>query len=196
MNLGVETATAGAKSGTVTLNYQTAGTVSGVSNGLGTASAGSQEITITGDVYRLAEGSATPDPVNFGNVHLNAAVSQSLTVFNTAVNDGFSGGEKKRLEILQMALLKPSVAFLDETDSGLDIDALRVVSEGINRLAAPDRATVLITHYQRLLDYVKPGFVHVLAGGRIVRSGGPDLALDLEKKGYEWITSPTVGVGS
>ncbi|MBK6880170.1 MAG: Fe-S cluster assembly ATPase SufC [Elusimicrobia bacterium] len=127
----------------------------------------------------------------------NMKALQMDTAFaNRYLNDGFSGGEKKRLEILQMALLKPSVAFLDETDSGLDIDALRVVSEGINRLAAPDRATVLITHYQRLLDYVKPGFVHVLAGGRIVRSGGPDLALDLEKKGYEWITSPTVGVGS
>ncbi|MBL0350906.1 MAG: Fe-S cluster assembly ATPase SufC [Elusimicrobia bacterium] len=121
----------------------------------------------------------------------NMKVLQMDTAFaNRYLNDGFSGGEKKRLEILQMALLKPSMAFLDETDSGLDIDALKVVSDGINRLASPDRGIVLITHYQRLLDYVKPGFVHVLAGGRIVRSGGPELALELEKKGYEWI-APT-----
>ncbi|TXH22609.1 MAG: Fe-S cluster assembly ATPase SufC [Elusimicrobia bacterium] len=127
----------------------------------------------------------------------NMKALQMDTAFaNRYLNDGFSGGEKKRLEILQMALLKPSVAFLDETDSGLDIDALRVVSEGINRLAAPDRATVVITHYQRLLDYVKPGFVHVLAGGRIVRSGGPDLALELEKKGYEWVVPPATAVGA
>lgn len=127
----------------------------------------------------------------------NMKALQMDTAFaNRYLNDGFSGGEKKRLEILQMALLKPSVAFLDETDSGLDIDALRVVSEGINRLSSPERATVLITHYQRLLDYVKPGFVHVLAGGRIVRSGGPDLALELEKKGYEWIASPIAGAAS
>ena len=121
----------------------------------------------------------------------NMKVLQMDTAFaNRYLNDGFSGGEKKRLEILQMALLKPAMAFLDETDSGLDIDALKVVSDGINRLASPDRGVVLITHYQRLLDYVKPGFVHVLAGGRIVRSGGPELALELEKKGYEWI-APT-----
>lgn len=121
----------------------------------------------------------------------NMKVLQMDTAFaNRYLNDGFSGGEKKRLEILQMALLKPSMAFLDETDSGLDIDALKVVSDGINRLASPERGIVLITHYQRLLDYVKPGFVHVLAGGRIVRSGGPELALELEKKGYEWI-APT-----
>jgi Fe-S cluster assembly ATP-binding protein len=104
---------------------------------------------------------------------------------NRYLNDGFSGGEKKRLEILQMALLQPALAVLDETDSGLDIDALRIVSEGINRMAAPERGLLLITHYQRLLTYVKPQFVHVLLGGRIVKSGGPDLALTLEAKGYE-----------
>ncbi|HRY29871.1 MAG TPA: Fe-S cluster assembly ATPase SufC [Elusimicrobiota bacterium] len=103
------------------------------------------------------------------------------------LNDGFSGGEKKRLEILQMALLSPSMAILDETDSGLDIDALRIVSDGINRVASPERGMLVITHYQRLLNYVKPHVIHVLAGGRIVRTGGPELALLLESKGYEGI---------
>ncbi|MDX9861000.1 MAG: Fe-S cluster assembly ATPase SufC [Rhodospirillales bacterium] len=101
-----------------------------------------------------------------------------------AVNVGFSGGEKKRNEILQMAVLDPKLAILDETDSGLDIDALRIVSEGINALRGPDRAIVMITHYQRLLDYVQPDFVHVMAAGRIARSGGKELALDLEREGY------------
>jgi len=100
------------------------------------------------------------------------------------VNDGFSGGEKKRLEILQMALLDPKFAVLDETDSGLDIDALRVVSEGINKVMSPEKGLLLITHYQRILDYVKPQFVHVLSDGRIVRSGGPELPAELEKTGY------------
>ncbi len=104
-----------------------------------------------------------------------------------AVNEGFSGGEKKRNEILQMAVLEPSLAILDETDSGLDIDALKIVSNGVNSLRSPDRAMILVTHYQRLLDYIKPDFVHVLAGGRIVRSGGAELALELEKQGYAWI---------
>jgi Fe-S cluster assembly ATP-binding protein len=103
------------------------------------------------------------------------------------VNEGFSGGEKKRNEILQMAVMEPKLAILDETDSGLDIDALRIVSEGINNLRDPERAFVLVTHYQRLLDYVKPDFVHVLYQGRIVKSGGPELALELEEKGYDWI---------
>jgi Fe-S cluster assembly ATP-binding protein len=104
-----------------------------------------------------------------------------------SLNEGFSGGEKKRLEILQMALLNPAMAILDETDSGLDIDALQVVSEGINRMASPQRGLLLITHYQRLLTHVKPHFVHVLMDGRIVRSGGPELAQELESRGYEWI---------
>ena len=103
------------------------------------------------------------------------------------VNDGFSGGEKKRLEILQMALMKPKLALLDETDSGLDIDALQVVSEGINRLRGPDIGMLVITHYQRLLNYVQPDVVHVLVAGRIAQSGGKELALELESKGYEWI---------
>lgn len=106
------------------------------------------------------------------------------------VNEGFSGGEKKRLEILQMAMLRPSLALLDETDSGLDIDALKVVAEGISReLAANNTAALVITHYQRLLDYVKPQYIHILAGGRIVESGGPELALQLEKTGYDDIVN-------
>lgn len=104
-----------------------------------------------------------------------------------AVNEGFSGGEKKRNEILQMAVLEPKLALLDETDSGLDIDALKVVSDGVNRLRSPSNAVVLVTHYQRILNYIMPDQVHVLLEGRIVRSGGPDLARELEDKGYEWI---------
>jgi Fe-S cluster assembly ATP-binding protein len=105
-----------------------------------------------------------------------------------AVNEGFSGGEKKRNEILQMLVLEPKLALLDETDSGLDIDALKIVAAGINTQRAPNRATVLVTHYQRLLDYVVPDFVHVLARGRIVRSGDRTLALELERRGYDWVT--------
>jgi Fe-S cluster assembly ATP-binding protein len=118
------------------------------------------------------------------------------------LNEGFSGGEKKRAEVLQMSLLKPKMAVLDETDSGLDIDALRTVSEGINALRNPEMGVLLITHYQRMLDYIKPDRVHVLYKGRIVRSGGPELALELEAKGYDWITSEidaaevTVGGGN
>ena len=103
------------------------------------------------------------------------------------LNEGFSGGEKKRVEILQMALLKPRIAILDETDSGLDIDALRTVAGGVNRLRRPDNAFIVITHYQRLLNYIVPDQVHVLAGGRIVKSGGKELALELEAKGYDWV---------
>ena len=103
------------------------------------------------------------------------------------VNEGYSGGEKKRNEILQMAILDPKVSLLDETDSGLDIDALRIVAGGINHIMGPDKAVILVTHYQRLLDYIKPDFVHVLRHGKIILSGGPELALELEEKGYDWI---------
>ncbi|MFT0548160.1 Fe-S cluster assembly ATPase SufC [Allopusillimonas ginsengisoli] len=106
------------------------------------------------------------------------------------VNEGFSGGEKKRNEILQMIMLEPKLAILDETDSGLDIDALRVVADGVNRMRSPDRAMIVITHYQRLLDYIVPDFVHVLSNGRIVKSGGRELALELEEQGYGWVTEP------
>ncbi len=104
-----------------------------------------------------------------------------------SVNEGFSGGEKKRNEILQMAILEPRLALLDETDSGLDIDALRIVSDGVNKLRGPDNAIVLVTHYQRILNYITPDYVHVLIDGQIVRSGGPELAHELEEKGYDWI---------
>jgi Fe-S cluster assembly ATP-binding protein len=103
------------------------------------------------------------------------------------VNEGFSGGEKKRNEIFQMAVLEPKLAILDETDSGLDIDALRVVADGVNKLRTKDNAVVVVTHYQRLLNYIVPDFVHVLIDGRIVKSGGKDLALELEEKGYDWL---------
>ena len=106
-----------------------------------------------------------------------------------SVNEGFSGGEKKRNEIFQMAVLNPKLAILDETDSGLDIDALRIVANGVNKLKAKDNATVVVTHYQRLLDYIIPDFVHVLYKGKIVKSGGKELALELEEKGYDWIKS-------
>ncbi|KGN98124.1 cysteine desulfurase [Porphyromonas gingivicanis] len=104
-----------------------------------------------------------------------------------SVNEGFSGGEKKRNEIFQMAMLEPRLSILDETDSGLDIDALRIVAEGVNQLQSPTTSSIVITHYQRLLEYIKPHFVHVLYQGRIVKSGGPELALDLEERGYDWI---------
>ena len=106
---------------------------------------------------------------------------------NRGVNEGFSGGEKKRNEILQMAVLEPKLALLDETDSGLDIDALRVVANGVNSLRSPERAIVMVTHYQRLLDYIEPDFVHVLSDGRILKSGDRTLALELEKRGYDWV---------
>ena len=114
-------------------------------------------------------------------VHLDPSLKKR------SVNEGFSGGEKKRNEIFQLAMLEPTLAILDETDSGLDIDALRTVADGVNSLRSPDRAFVVITHYQRLLDYIVPDFVHVMVDGRIVKSGGKELALDLEEKGYDWI---------
>jgi Fe-S cluster assembly ATP-binding protein len=114
-------------------------------------------------------------------------VQMDEKLMQRSVNEGFSGGEKKRNEVLQMAILEPRLAVLDETDSGLDIDALRVVAGGVNALRGPERAMIVITHYQRLLDYVEPDFVHVLAGGRIARSGGKELALELEEKGYGWL---------
>ncbi|MCL4757719.1 MAG: Fe-S cluster assembly ATPase SufC [Rhodocyclaceae bacterium] len=116
------------------------------------------------------------------------AVGMKEEFLYRSVNEGFSGGEKKRNEVLQMTLLEPKLAVLDETDSGLDIDALRVVADGVNRLRSPERSMIVITHYQRLLEYIVPDRVHVLAHGRIVRSGGPELAAELEQKGYAWLT--------
>ena len=116
-----------------------------------------------------------------------ALVEMDESFISRAVNEGFSGGEKKRNEILQLAVLKPKLAILDETDSGLDIDALRIVAHGVNALRTPDNAMILVTHYQRLLNYITPDYVHVLFNGRIVKSGGKELALELEAKGYDWI---------
>lgn len=116
-----------------------------------------------------------------------AIVELDNKLASRSVNEGFSGGEKKRNEIFQMAMLQPRLSILDETDSGLDIDALRIVSQGVNQLKSDRNATIVITHYQRLLDYIAPDFVHVLYKGRIVKSGGPELALELEEKGYDWI---------
>ena len=114
-------------------------------------------------------------------------IGMSEEMLKRSVNEGFSGGEKKRNEILQLSILKPDLAILDETDSGLDIDALKIVAEGVNRYHTDENAIIMITHYQRLLDYIKPDFVHVLSGGRIIKSGGKELAFELEEKGYDWI---------
>ncbi len=122
-----------------------------------------------------------------------ALVEMDEKLMQRSVNEGFSGGEKKRNEILQMAILEPKLAVLDETDSGLDIDALRVVANGVNALRSPARSMLVITHYQRLLEYIVPDFVHVLAGGRIVKSGGKELALELEEKGYGWVEGAAAG---
>jgi Fe-S cluster assembly ATP-binding protein len=125
-----------------------------------------------------------------------ALVEMSEELLTRSVNDGFSGGEKKRNEILQMAVLDPKLAVLDETDSGLDIDALRIIASGIAKLRRPDNAVLLVTHYQRILEYVVPDRVHVLAGGRIVKSGGKELALELEEKGYGWVEDAAAGARS
>ncbi|WAC12884.1 Fe-S cluster assembly ATPase SufC [Dyadobacter pollutisoli] len=122
-------------------------------------------------------------------------VSMNDSLLKRALNEGFSGGEKKRNEIFQMAVLEPKLAILDETDSGLDIDALRIVAEGVNSLRSPDRAAIVVTHYQRLLDYIVPDYVHVLYKGRIVKSGPKELALELEEKGYDWIKAEVEAVG-
>jgi len=131
------------------------------------------------------------DPLEFNDYLKEKAkiVEMDPSFFKRSVNEGFSGGEKKRNEILQMAVLAPKLAILDETDSGLDIDALRIVAEGVNKLRSSDNAIILVTHYQRLLNYIQPDFVHVLAGGKIVKEGGKELALELEEKGYDWLKS-------
>jgi Fe-S cluster assembly ATP-binding protein len=135
------------------------------------------------------------DPLEFKDLLAERAkvVEMDAGLMSRSVNEGFSGGEKKRNEILQMAVLEPKLAVLDETDSGLDIDALRVVSEGVNKLRTPENAIILVTHYQRLLNYIVPDYVHVLYKGRIVRSGGKELALELEEKGYDWIKEEAAG---
>ncbi|MEO5800610.1 MAG: Fe-S cluster assembly ATPase SufC [Gemmatimonadales bacterium] len=139
---------------------------------------------------RKAKGLDELDPIDFIDLleEKLKVVEWGPEIMERAVNFGFSGGEKKRNEILQMAVLEPRLAILDETDSGLDIDALRIVAAGVNKLKSPDKATIVVTHYQRLLDFIIPDYVHVLAGGRIIKSGGKELALELEAKGYEWLT--------
>jgi Fe-S cluster assembly ATP-binding protein len=141
------------------------------------------------NAIRKHKGLAELDAMEFMTLVRQKArlLDMDASLLNRPVNEGFSGGEKKRNEIFQMAVLEPSLAILDETDSGLDIDALRIVAGGVNALRSPDRAVVVVTHYQRLLNYIVPDFVHVLSEGRIVKSGGKELALELEEKGYGWI---------
>ena len=141
---------------------------------------------------RKARDEDEVDPIEFLDIMEEKLklVEMDSTMMQRSVNAGFSGGEKKRNEILQMAVLSPRLAVLDETDSGLDIDALRIVAEGVNKLKRPDNATIVVTHYQRLLNYIIPDHVHVLAAGRIVRSGGKELAHELEAKGYDWLLEP------
>ena len=142
------------------------------------------------NAIRKSKGEPEADPLEFLDLveRKMALVDMDPAMLNRSVNTGFSGGEKKRNKILQMAVLEPRLAVLDETDSGLDIDALRIVAQGVNALRRPDNATIVVTHYQRLLNYIVPDVVHVLANGRIVRSGGKELALQLEERGYEWLT--------
>ncbi len=146
---------------------------------------------------RKANGKEEVDPMDFLDVMSEKLklVEMDEAMLQRSVNTGFSGGEKKRNEILQMAVLEPKLAILDETDSGLDIDALRIVAHGVNTLKRPDSATIVVTHYQRLLEYIVPDFVHVLANGRIVKSGGKELALELEAKGYDWLIDEPAAVG-
>ncbi|WP_431356916.1 Fe-S cluster assembly ATPase SufC [Litoribrevibacter albus] len=141
------------------------------------------------DAVREHRGQEPMDSVSFMKLAREKckAVNLDQNFLKRGVNEGFSGGEKKRNEIMQMMLLEPSVCILDETDSGLDIDALQVVADGVNSQRSPDRSFIVVTHYQRLLDYIVPDYVHVLAGGKIVKSGGKELALELEEKGYSWI---------
>jgi Fe-S cluster assembly ATP-binding protein len=141
---------------------------------------------------RQAHGLGEVDPIEFLDYMQKKLelVDMDIEMLSRSVNMGFSGGEKKRNEILQMAVLEPKLALLDETDSGLDIDALRIVANGVNALKRPDNATIVVTHYQRLLNYIVPDFVHVLARGRIVKSGDKSLALELEAKGYDWLIQP------
>ena len=147
---------------------------------------------------RKAKGMEEVDPLEFLDLveEKLKLVDMDESMLSRSVNQGFSGGEKKRNEIFQMAVLSPRLAILDETDSGLDIDALRIVAQGVNTLRSPENATIVVTHYQRLLNYIVPDFVHVLANGRIVKSGGKELALELEEKGYDWLQTVEAGAGA
>jgi Fe-S cluster assembly ATP-binding protein len=147
------------------------------------------------NAVRKARGEKAIDAIDFLKVVKEKAklLKFDESLLSRPVNEGFSGGEKKRNEIFQLAVLEPKLALLDETDSGLDIDALKVVADGVNRLRSPQRATVVVTHYQRLLNYIVPDFVHVIYKGRIARSGGKELALELEERGYAWVEEEAVG---
>jgi Fe-S cluster assembly ATP-binding protein len=147
--------------------------------------------------HRKAKGLPEVDTFDFDDLVMEKleVVKMNSSFLERSVNEGFSGGEKKRNEILQMAILEPKLAILDETDSGLDIDALKIVSNGVNQLTNAENATIMITHYQRLLDYIVPDFVHVMAQGRIIKSGGKELALELESRGYDWVLEEALGVG-
>jgi Fe-S cluster assembly ATP-binding protein len=165
----------------VFLAFQYPVEVPGVSN--------AQFLRLAYNEKRKHHGEEELDPLEFKDLLTERAkiVEMDAGLMSRSVNEGFSGGEKKRNEILQMAVLEPKLAILDETDSGLDIDALRIVADGVNKLRTPENAVVLVTHYQRLLNYIVPDYVHVLYRGRIVRSGGKELAYELEEKGYDWI---------
>jgi Fe-S cluster assembly ATP-binding protein len=164
--------------------------VPGVSN--------SQFLRLAYNEKRKHLGEEELDPLEFKDLLRERAkiVEMDASFMSRSVNEGFSGGEKKRNEILQMAVLEPKLAVLDETDSGLDIDALRIVAGGVNKLQNEENAIILVTHYQRLLNYIVPDFVHVLSGGRIVKEGGKELALELEAKGYDWIKSTDKGASA
>jgi Fe-S cluster assembly ATP-binding protein len=164
--------------------------VPGVSN--------SQFLRLAYNERRKHLGEEELDPLEFKDLLKERAqiVEMDASFMSRSVNEGFSGGEKKRNEILQMAVLEPKLAVLDETDSGLDIDALRIVAGGVNKLQTEENAIILVTHYQRLLNYIVPDFVHVLSGGRIVKEGGKELALELEEKGYDWLKAGARGVAS
>src|SRR6201991_493283 len=168
----------------VFLAFQYPVEVPGVSN--------SQFLRLAYNEKRKHLGEEELDPLEFKDLLAERAkvVEMDAGLMSRSVNEGFSGGEKKRNEILQMAVLEPKLAVLDETDSGLDIDALRIVAGGVNQLLTPDNAIIVVTHYQRLLNYIVPHYVHLLSGGRIVREGGKELALELESKGYDWIKTP------
>ncbi len=151
--------------------------------------ANSQFLRLTYNTVQAQRGKEELDPLEFDDFvrEKMKLLEMNPDFLDRSVNEGFSGGEKKRNEILQMALLEPRLAILDETDSGLDIDALRIVSQGVNQLANKDNAIVLVTHYQRLLNYIVPDFVHVMEAGRIIKTGGKELALELEERGYDWV---------
>lgn len=155
--------------------------------------ANNQFLRLAYNTVQTERGKEELDPLEFDDFvrEKMKLLEMSPDFLDRSVNEGFSGGEKKRNEILQMALLEPRVSILDETDSGLDIDALRIVANGVNHIANADNATILVTHYQRLLDYIVPDYVHVMEAGRIIKTGGKELALELETRGYDWVSKET-----